>query len=68
MVKEKHGQELYEQITSHPNFSPAIDLLSLNNEYTKYKYSIILQCMSKYDSLTWRIFLYLYNDVIPFGQ
>jgi hypothetical protein len=65
-VKAKHGEDLYYDITSHPNFSYGIDLLSLNKEYTKYKYSIILQCMSKYDSLCWRMFHYLYKDIIPF--
>lgn len=59
-------EDLTTEISSHPQYEGEMIPQKINQKIQKYKYSLILSCVSVSDSLNYRIFNYLQYDILPF--
>lgn len=57
---------LYNQVKRHKSFKGSILPHELNGVTAKYKYGLILRCVSVNDSLNFRPVLYTYMNILPF--
>lgn len=65
MAKKKHGK-LFHDIQSHPLWKPAVLADELKDLETRYRYTMILSCVSHSDSLNFRPVNYAKDGVLPF--
>jgi hypothetical protein len=57
--------ELWESVSTHPNYRGYIDTQELNGTLAKYEYSLVAKNIAHYDIINWRPALYLSLDVFP---
>jgi len=53
-------------IINHPNFSGHLLPSEVKKHIVAYKYSLVLRCVSIYDSLNFRPIYYVYLNILPF--
>lgn len=58
--------ELYEEVTNHPLFKDGVLPDKLEQVTSKYKYALIMRCVSSEDSLNFRPVLYAKQNILPF--
>ena len=65
-IKSKFGDELINKIQKHPCYGGCINPQLLVNTISRYKYGMILRCVSSADSLNFRPILYTSLNILPF--
>lgn len=58
--------KVLKEIESHPMYNGYILPIEINDTIIKYRYSLILRCVSICDSLNFRPLLYTYYKILPF--
>ena len=57
--------ELWNSVSTHPNYRGYLDTQELNSVLAKYEYALIAKNIARYDSINFRPALYLALDVFP---
>jgi hypothetical protein len=57
--------ELWNSVSTHPNYRGYLDTQELNSVLAKYEYGLIAKNIARYDSINFRPALYLALDVFP---
>ena len=65
-VLEERFSEIKNDIINHPNFSGHLIPNEIKRNIVSFKYSLVLRCVSIYDSLNFRPVFYTYLDILPF--
>jgi hypothetical protein len=63
--KDADIAELWESVSSHPNYKGYIDTQELNSVLAQYEYALIAKNIARYDSINFRPALYIALDVFP---
>lgn len=57
--------ELYKSVTEHPLLKPFLPPEDLEKALPKYKYGLVLRCVSVFDSLNPKPYQYAYHGILP---
>lgn len=65
-VLDEKFSKIKNDIVNHPNFAGHLIPTDIKKNIVSYKYSLVLRCVSIYDSLNFRPVFYTYLDILPF--